>query len=232
VLDVPADYADPNHPHNGDIERQLPQPHKPFMNKRTISLIAILTAICLAAITAILGVHFSKTHAHAKHPAASSGIQSTATLLPTATQTATSKPTPTDSDPCLDNGIWPGRQLCLENCKGFDGYPLTHCEHQELDFWKCWQCPHVKAKPSPTTTVAFVAPIGDAPVTSLAPSSASISLNPSQSAPSPSERQGCMAGGHFSSYGQCMEHCKEFGDVGSFGCEGSGSTYQCWWCDV
>jgi hypothetical protein len=60
---TPADHIDPNHPHNGDIESQVPAPPRRFISKR-VAWILFLTTHFLATLGVAfgLGVLYGEKH--------------------------------------------------------------------------------------------------------------------------------------------------------------------------
>jgi hypothetical protein len=156
---IPADYADPNHPHMGEIERQpVTTAPKTFPWKR-VALGLILGLSFLGALAASTGtaVWYGKTHT--KKPAPLAGVATTATAtavltskvqtrsksmtettipfnLPTYTTIRPGLPT---SNACMIGGLFPARGECERDCKGLKGRGEARCD-SFFDDWMCLQC--------------------------------------------------------------------------------------------
>lgn len=156
---VPADYRDPTHPHNGDIEGHIgTSAAKPFPKKRII-LGVVLGLAFLGALGASTGTGFWYGKTQTKKPLNSAlrtvivtATQPTTTELmtqsknitttveayikPTKTRTVTSLPT---SDACLISNLFLTRGQCEDECKGISKRHETRCEADGIG-WRCHHC--------------------------------------------------------------------------------------------
>lgn len=156
---VLADYRDPAHPHNGDIENQTGTPQPKGISKKHLILGSIVGVVLLAAIGGSSGGGYMYGKAQVKKPTGTppppmivTASQPVSTnwatetknvtttvekyIKPTITETITGLPT---TDACLISGLFPTRDMCEQNCVGIGRRHETRCGPDGIGF-RCHSC--------------------------------------------------------------------------------------------
>ncbi|KAF2279101.1 uncharacterized protein EI97DRAFT_484943 [Westerdykella ornata] len=220
ISTIPADHSDPNHPHNGDVERQIGSPRKSLPSKKILWILGlVLLALGTLGAAVGLGVWSGKNHGESSDDAgrvenATATVFTTVdpvdiattTLIKTidgtsATTIVTLAPMP-NNQVCKKGGRWPSEELCREACVGIQGYELVHCGKfdDKGHFWQCHQCAAVK----PTVSFKPPVPVEATPI----PDPKSVASPPGSSGPKEEKEGQCLISGHFSSKDECSDHCK------------------------